>query len=220
MFYCSRMHWVFRMPFVILSRILHYKVTCPLFGLGLFVNLLWKFFHPLWEGVFLGDAFHFILTTCQEPHDEFSHQRVPNSLNEKEINVFDYELEELISRKKCQVLKILLPFISYMHFKKKKKAITCWLFCWIPCTKICVWWLLIWVVRLLPLWWQIMMNSCCCLYCWRLTKVYCQIKGTIWMSLPHLWIHKIYSSRLTQLHIPTRTRYVENLVHSINILLM
>jgi hypothetical protein len=40
---------------------------------------------------------------------------VPNSLVEEEINVFDYELEELISHMKCQMLEVFLPFISLMH---------------------------------------------------------------------------------------------------------
>jgi len=45
---------------------------------------------------------------------------VSYSLVEKEIHVFDYELEEFISRMKRQVLKVLLPFISFMHGFKKK----------------------------------------------------------------------------------------------------
>jgi hypothetical protein len=35
----------------------------------------------------LGDALQFILTTCQELHDELSHQRVLDSLVEEEINM-------------------------------------------------------------------------------------------------------------------------------------
>jgi hypothetical protein len=58
---------------------------------------------------------HFIITACQEFCDELSHQKVLNYFAEEEINVFDYELEELISCMKCQVLEILLPFISFMH---------------------------------------------------------------------------------------------------------
>jgi len=69
----------------------------------------------------LGDALHFILTKCQEFHDELSHQKVPNNLVEEEVNVFDYELEKLISHMKCQMLKVFLPFIYVMHgfFLKK-----------------------------------------------------------------------------------------------------
>ncbi len=63
----------------------------------------------------LRDALHFILTTCQEFRDELSHQRVLNNLAKEEINIFNYELEELISRMKCQVLEVLLPFISFVH---------------------------------------------------------------------------------------------------------
>jgi hypothetical protein len=69
-------------------------------------------------------------------------------------------------------------------------------------------------------WWQIMMNNCCCLYCWKLTKFCCQVQGIVWMSLPHLWILKISYGILTQLQIPTRTLYAENLVCSMGILLM
>jgi hypothetical protein len=32
--------------FVIVDGLLHYKTTYPILGLGPFVNLLWKFFHP------------------------------------------------------------------------------------------------------------------------------------------------------------------------------
>ncbi len=47
---------------------------------------------------------------------------MPNNLAKKEINVFDYELEELISCMKCQVLEVLLPFISFMHGLEEKKG--------------------------------------------------------------------------------------------------
>jgi len=65
-----------------------------------------------------------------------------------------------------------------------------------------------------------MTNSCCCFYCWRFTKVCYQMEGIVWRSLPHLWILEIYSSKLTQLRIPTRTLYAENLVCFVGILLM
>ncbi len=45
---------------------------------------------------------------------------MPNNLAKEEINVFDYELEEFISCMKGQVLKVLLPFISFMHGLEKK----------------------------------------------------------------------------------------------------
>jgi len=47
---------------------------------------------------------------------------VPNNLVEEEINVFNYELEELILGVKCQVLEVLLPFISFMHGFQKMKG--------------------------------------------------------------------------------------------------
>jgi hypothetical protein len=50
---------------------------------------------------------------------------VPNSLVEEEINVFNYELEELISRMKRQMLEVLLPSITLMHGFQKKNALTC-----------------------------------------------------------------------------------------------
>ncbi len=43
-----------------------------------------------------------------------------DNLAKEEINVFDYELEKFISHMKHQVLKVLLPFISFMHGLKKK----------------------------------------------------------------------------------------------------
>ncbi len=63
----------------------------------------------------LRGALHFILTTCRELCEELSCQRVPNSLVEEEINVFDYELEKLVFHMKRQVLEVLLPFIPFMH---------------------------------------------------------------------------------------------------------
>ncbi len=47
---------------------------------------------------------------------------MPNSLIENEINIFDFVLEELISRMKHYVLEVLLPFISFMHDFDKKKS--------------------------------------------------------------------------------------------------
>jgi hypothetical protein len=47
---------------------------------------------------------------------------VPNNLVEKEINVFNCELEELILGMKRQVLEVLLPFISFMHCFQKMKG--------------------------------------------------------------------------------------------------
>jgi len=46
---------------------------------------------------------------------------VSNNLVEEEINVFNYELEEFIFGVKRQVLKVLLPFISFMHGFQKMK---------------------------------------------------------------------------------------------------
>ncbi len=43
-----------------------------------------------------------------------------DNLVKEEINVFDYELEKLIFRMKRQVLKVFLPFISFIHGFKKK----------------------------------------------------------------------------------------------------
>jgi hypothetical protein len=46
---------------------------------------------------------------------------VLDNLVEEEIYVFDYDLEEFIFHLKCQVLKFLLNFISFMHGFQKKK---------------------------------------------------------------------------------------------------
>lgn len=66
MFYCSKMHWFFEVPlhFVTISRLLHYKTTYLFFRLGLFVNMLWKFFHPFWEGVFWTKVEAFVSWGC------------------------------------------------------------------------------------------------------------------------------------------------------------
>ncbi len=117
------------------------------------------------------------------------------------------------------MLEVVLPFISFMHdffFKghnmlafmldpryKNMHLVITYLGCEATTTLV-----------------TIMMNNCCYLYCWRLTKVYYQIQRIVWMNLPHLWILGIYSNILTQSQIPTRTLYVKSLVHSVGILLM
>ncbi len=63
---------------------------------------------------------------------------MPNNLAEKEINVFNYELEELILGMKCQ--EVLLPFISFMHGFQKMKGHNMLVFMLdILDTKVCVW---------------------------------------------------------------------------------
>ncbi len=64
---------------------------------------------------------------------------MPDNLLEEEINVFDYELEELISCMKCQMLEVLLPFVSFMHIFQKKEGHNILVCMLDPKYKVCVW---------------------------------------------------------------------------------
>ncbi len=123
-FYYSKPHWLFEalLHYVIVDRQFHYIVIYPLFRPRLFVKLLWFFFHPLWRVVFWTKVKG--IGSLEIPSILFHVLKIKWKyfplggccilLGKKQL-FLNSELEEFISHMKHQVLKVLLPFISFMH---------------------------------------------------------------------------------------------------------
>jgi hypothetical protein len=70
----------------------------------------------------LGDALHFIVSTCCEIHDKISYKIVSINLIDLEMFVFCEELEELWVHMKYQVLEVALPFILFLQGCDRRKC--------------------------------------------------------------------------------------------------
>ncbi len=70
----------------------------------------------------LGDALEFVIKKTLEFHNEVANVVFLDNMANLEVNILNGKLVELVFHLKCQMLKAVQPFFSFLHGFDRKKG--------------------------------------------------------------------------------------------------